>query len=108
MRFISSSPALKDLHGMDTTATARRRGTQDGSAGNQQFETIVINVLVMQCVLRGFARFAQIREIEQCLERVIRLTSLLVSVSDFNPVLIPNTADAVDMPRNIAVVAIAY
>jgi hypothetical protein len=88
MRFISSSPALKDLHGMDTTATARRRGTQDGSAGNQQFETIVINVLVMQCVLRGFARFAQIREIEQCLERVIRLTSLLVSVSDFNPVLI--------------------
>lgn len=93
---------------MDTTATARRRGTQDGSAGNQQFETIVINVLVMQCVLQGFARFTQIREIEQCLERVIRLTSLLVSVSDFNPVLIPNTADAVDMPRNIAIVAIAY
>ncbi len=93
---------------MDTTATARRRGTQDGSAGNQQFETIVIGVLVMQCVLQGFARFAQIREIEQCLERVFRLVSLLFSVSDFNPVFISNTADAVDMPRNIAVVAIAY
>jgi hypothetical protein len=29
-------------------------------------------------------------------------------VSDFNPVFISNTANAVDMPRNIAVVAIAY
>ena len=93
---------------MDTKATARRRGTQDGSAGNQQFETIVIGVLVMQCVLQGFARFAQIREIEQCLERVFRLVSLLFSVSDFNPVFISNIASAVDMPRNIAVVAIAY
>ena len=36
---------------MDTTATARRRGTQDGSAGNQQYETIVIGVLVMQLCL---------------------------------------------------------
>lgn len=77
---------------MDTTATARRRGTQYASTGEQQFESIVISVLVMQCVLQGSAQFAQIREIEQCLERVIRLVSLLVSVSDFNPVLISNTA----------------
>lgn len=66
-----------------------------------------MGVLVMQCVLQGPARFAQIREIEQCLERVIRLVSLLVSVSDFNPVFVSTTAIAVDMPRNIAVVAIA-
>ena len=92
---------------MDTTATARRRGTQDGSAGDQLYKTIVIGVLVMQCVLLGFARNAQIRVIEQCLERVIRLVSLLVSVSDFNPVVISNTAEAVDMPRNIAVAAFA-
>jgi len=38
---------------MDTTATARRRGTQDGSAGNQQYETIVIVVLVIQLCLAG-------------------------------------------------------
>jgi len=108
MRFISYSPALKDLHGMDTTATARRRGTQDGSAGFQQYETIVIGVLVIQLCLAGIRAVRANPKIEQCLERVIRLVSLLVSVSDFNPVLISNTADAVDMPRNIAVVAIAY
>lgn len=61
------------------------------------YESIVIAVLVMQCVLLGFARAAQIRELRQCLERVIRLVSLLLLVSDFNPVFIQITATAVDM-----------
>jgi hypothetical protein len=42
----------------------------------------------MQCVLQGFAQTAQIREFKQCLERVNHLISLLLSVSDFNPVFI--------------------
>ena len=68
----------------------------------------MIGVLVIQLCLAGIRAVRANPKIEQCLERVIRLVSLLVSVSDFNPVLISNTADAVDMPRNIAVVAIAY